>query len=132
MKRLRMCFLFLPVLVLASCSGGNNPEKIAEKFNKAIYTADFESAKALCTDQSKQAVDFVAAFASQKVDEMKKANIQFEVTNVTLAEDGNSAVVEAVVLGSIDLEKGGVKDSVDTETNLVKIQDKWLVEFKLK
>ena len=120
MKRLRMCFLFLPVLVLASCSGGNNPEKIAEKFNKAIYTADFESAKELCTDQSKQAVDFVAAFASQKVDEMKKANIQFEVTNVTLAEDGNSAVVDAVVLGSIDLEKGGVKDSVDTKTNLVK------------
>ena len=66
------------------------------------------------------------------MDEMKKANIQFEVTNVTLAEDGNSAVVEAVVLGSVDLEKGGVKDSVDTKTNLVKIQDKWLVEFKLK
>jgi ketosteroid isomerase-like protein len=63
---------------------------------------------------------------------MKKANVKFEVTNVTLAEDGNSAVVEAVVLGSIDLEKGGVKDSVDTKTNLVKIQDKWLVEFKLK
>jgi hypothetical protein len=77
-------------------------------------------------------VDFVAAFASQKVDEMKKANIKFKVTNVTLAEDENSAVVEAVVLGSIDLEKGGVKDSVDTKTNLVKIQDKWLVEFKLK
>lgn len=74
----------------------------------------------------------LAAFASQKVDEMKKANIQFEVTNVTLAEDGNSAVVEAVVLGSVDLEKGGVKDSVDTKTNLVKIHDKWLVEFKLK
>ena len=132
MKRLRMFFLFLPSLVLASCSGGNNPEKVAEKFNKALYTADFEGAKALCTDQSKQAVDFVAAFASQKVDEMKKANIQFEVTNVTLAEDGNSAVVEAVVLGSIDLEKGGVKDSVDTKTNLVKIQDKWLVDFRLK
>ena len=132
MKRLRMLFLCLPLLAFAACSGVNNPEKVAEKFNKALHTADFEGAKALCTDQSKQAVDFVAAFASQKVDEMKKANIQFEVTNVTLAEDGNSAVVEAVVLGSVDLEKGGVKDSVDTKTNLVKIQDKWLVEFKLK
>ena len=132
MKRSRMLFLFLPLLAFASCSEGNNPEKVAEKFNKALYTADFEGAKALCTDESKQAVDFVTAFASQKVDEMKKANVKFEVTNVTLAEDENSAVVEAVVLGSIDLEKGGVKDSVDTKTNLVKIQDKWLVEFKLK
>ena len=78
-----------------------------------------------------QDIKFEKITASQ-LDEMKKANIQFEVTNVTLAEDGNSAVVEAVVLGSVDLEKGGVKDSVDTKTNLVKIQDKWLVEFKLK
>lgn len=127
-----MLFLFLPLMVFAACSGGNEPEMVAEKFNKALYTADFDGAKALCTDQSKQAVDFVAAFASQKVDEMKKADVKYEVTNVKLAEDGNSATVEAVVLGSIDLEKGGVKDSVDSKTQLVKIQDKWLVEFKLK
>ncbi len=132
MRRSRMLFLFLPLMVFAACSGGNEPEMVAEKFNKALYTADFDGAKALCTDQSKQAVDFVAAFASQKVDEMKKADVKYEVTNVKLAEDGNSATVEAVVLGSIDLEKGGVKDSVDSKTQLVKIQDKWLVEFKLK
>jgi len=63
---------------------------------------------------------------------MKKANIKYEVKNVTIAEDGNSADVEGVVLGSIDLEKGGVKDSVDSKVHLVKADEKWLVEYKLK
>jgi hypothetical protein len=63
-------------------------------------------------------VDFVAAFASQKVDEMKKANIKFEVNNVTLAEDGNSAVVEAVVLGkSVDKKEVYIKISKGTGAN---------------
>lgn len=131
MRKLNLLFLLIPLMILTACSG-NNPEAVAKKFNKAIYTADFQTAKSLCTDDSKQAVDFVAAFASQKADEMKKAQIKYEVSNVTIAEDGKSAIVKAIVLGTIDLENGEVKDSVDSKTHLVKVNDKWMVEFKLK
>lgn len=117
---------------MAACSGGNSPEGVAEKFNKSLYTADFEGAKALCTEDSKQAVDFIAAFASQNVEQMKKADIGYEVKNVIISEDGSSADVEGVVLGSIDLQKNEVKDSVDSKIHLVKVDDKWLVEYKLK
>lgn len=132
MREFKKLFLLLPLLLLGACSGGNKPEAVAEEFNKALYTADFDGAKAFCTEDSKQVVDFVAAFASEKKDEMKKANIKYEVKNVTIAEDGNSADVEGVVLGSIDLEKGGVNDSVDSKVHLVKADEKWLVEYKLK
>ena len=44
--------MLLPVILMAACSGGNNPENVAEKFNKALYTADFDGAKALCTEDS--------------------------------------------------------------------------------
>lgn len=132
MRKSKKLFMLLPFLVLAACSGGNSPEGVAEKFNKALYTADFDGAKALCTNDSKQAVDFVAAFASQNVDQMKKADIKYEVTNVIIAEDENSADVEGVVLGSIDLQKNEVKDSVDSKMHLVKVDGKWLVEYRLK
>lgn len=132
MRKCQKVFMLLPVILMAACSGGNNPENVAEKFNKALYTADFDGAKALCTEDSKQAVDFIAAFASQNVEQMKKADIGYEVKNVIISEDGGSADVEGVVLGSIDLQKNEVKDSVDSKIHLVKVDDKWLVEYKLK
>ncbi|MDD3077804.1 MAG: DUF4878 domain-containing protein [Paludibacter sp.] len=131
MKKIKFLFLFFPVLILAACSG-NNPEAVAEKFNEALYMGDFETAKSFCTDDSKQAVDFVAAFASKSVEQMKKCDVQYEVKNVTMAEDGNSAVVEGVVNGSLDLQKNEVQDSVVSKLNLVKNGNKWLVEYKLK
>jgi hypothetical protein len=132
MNKLKLLFFALPFVALAACTNGNKPEAVAEKFNKLIYTADFEGAKALCTDESKKAIDFVAAFVSEKKDQMKKANIKFVVKEVKIAEDGNSADVKGVVLGSIDLLNGGVKDSVNTRNHLIKSDNKWLVEFKAK
>jgi hypothetical protein len=132
MRKLKSFMVMAFVLVLASCSNNNKPEVAAEEFTKLLYTADFEGAKALCTEESKQAVDFVAAFATQKVAEMKKADIKFEITEVKLADDGKSADVKGIVKGAIDLKNGEVKDSTDTKLHLVKQNEKWLVDFKLK
>jgi hypothetical protein len=132
MNKLKLLFFVVPFVALAACSGGNKPEAVAEKFNKLIYTADFEGAKTLCTEESKKAIDFVAAFASEKKDEMKKADIKFVVKEVKIAEDGKSADVKGVVVGSIDLLNGEVKDSVNTKNHLIKSDNKWLVEFKAK
>lgn len=119
-------------MLIAACSNSNTPESVAESFSKALYTADFEGAKVFCTEESKQAVDFIAAFATEKVAEMEKADIKFLAKEVKLSEDGNSATIEAVVTGAIDLKDGEVRDSTDTKLHMVKQDEKWLVDFKLK
>ena len=42
MRKLRIIFALSPLLAFAACSGGGGPEVVAEKFIKAVYTADFE------------------------------------------------------------------------------------------
>lgn len=132
MRKLRIIFALLPLLALAACSGGNGPEVTAEKFLKAVYTADFEGAKTLCTEDTKQTIDLIAAFTAEKVAEMKKANIKLEQKSVTLSEDGNSADVVFLANGVLDLQKGEVSESKEEKVHLVKVDDKWLVENKLK
>lgn len=131
MRKFEFLFLFILFLILTACSG-NNPESVAKKFNKAIYTADFQTAKSMCTDNTKQAVDFVAAFASQKTDEMKKADIRYKITETKIADDKKSADIKAIITGSVDLSTGDIRDTVISKTHLVKVDDKWLVEYKLK
>jgi len=133
MKNLNLFFLAVIFLALGACSSNSNsPEAVAEKFNKAIYTADFNAAKALCTDDSKQAVDLIASFVSEKAGDMKKANVKYETTSVNLSEDGNSADVEGIVLNAYDLQNDKIADSTDTKVHLVKENGKWLVDYKLK
>lgn len=131
MKNLKALFFLLPLLALVSC-GSAGPDLVAEKFIKALYTADFEGAKKLCTEDSKQAVDFVAAFAAEKLDDLKETKVSVEHESVEIAEDGNSAVVHLIVHGSLDLLDNEVVDSKEEKINLVKVEDKWLVSYKLK
>lgn len=132
MRKFKLVIVALPFFILSACTGGNNPEDVAEKFTKAIYTADFDGAKELCTNDTKQTIDFVAAFASEKREEMQKAEISIDQKKVDIAPDGNSADVDMVVHGSIDLEKGEVEDAKDEKVHLIKVDDKWQVEYKLK
>lgn len=132
MRKLKIIFALLPLLAIAACSGEGGPEVVAEKFLKAVYTADFEGAKQYCTDETKQTIDFIAAFASEKKDEMKKADVKIEQKSVVIAEDGNSAEVEVIVHGALDIDKGEVIEQKEEKLQLVKVDDKWLVDYKLK
>ncbi len=132
MRKLKIIFALLPLLALAACSGGNGPEVTAEKFLKAVYTADFEGAKALCTEDTKQTIDLIAAFATEKVADMKKTSIKLEEKSVTLSEDGNSADVVFMTSGSLDLKNGEISEPKEDKVHLVKVDNKWLVENKLK
>lgn len=132
MKKLKFLFALLPLLVFGACSGSGGPEVVAEKFLKALYTADFEKAKSYCTDETKQTIDFIAAFASEKKEEMQKADIKVEQKSVTVAEDGNSAEVELNIHGSLDFQNGEVLELKEEKIHVVKLNNKWLVEYKLK
>ena len=132
MRKLKLVIIALPFFILSACTGGNNPEDVAEKFTKAIYTADFDGAKEMCTNDTKQTIDFIAAFASEKKEEMQKSDITIDQIKVSIAPDGNSADVNMVVHGSFDLQKGEVEDAKDEKVHLIKVDEKWLVEYKLK
>jgi len=132
MRKLKLVIITLPFLILTACGGGNNPKDVAAEFVKAIYTADFDGAKEMCTNDTRQTIDFIAAFASEKKEEMQKADITVDQVKENIASDGNSADVEMVVHGSIDLQKGEVEESKVEKVHLVKVDDKWLVEYKLK
>lgn len=132
MRKIALILIAAIAFIFAACKSASTPEAVAESFLKAVYTADFEKAKTLCTNESKQAIDFVAAFASQSVNQMKKAKVGFELISATIAEDGNSAVVMAKLTGTLDLQKEEVVDEKEEKVNLVKVDNKWLVDYKLK
>lgn len=129
-------FLFLAltaVLTLGSCQKDTNtPEKTAGDFIVAIYSGDFEGAKEMAMEDSKKAIDFVAAFTTEKVDMMKSTKVKFETTEVTIAEDGLSATVIGNVLNSLDLETDQIVESKVEKINLVKVGEKWLVDYQIK
>jgi hypothetical protein len=132
MAKLKSIILFSVMMVFGACSTSNKPDAVADKFTKLLYTADFEGAKTLCTEESQKSIDFVAAFTTQKVADMKTADVRVEIKEVKIAKDGNSAVVSGIVLGAIDLKNGEVKDSTSTKLQILKQNGKWLVDYKLK
>lgn len=132
-KKMYLFLALTVVFTLSSCQKDTNtPEKIAGDFIVAIYSGDFEAAKLLVTEDSKKAIDFVAAFTTEKVDMMKSTDVGFESTEVTIAEDGLSATVIGNVLNSLDLETDQVIESKVEKINLVKVDEKWLVEYQIK
>ena len=133
MRKLKFLFALLPLMLFTACSSaGSGPEVVAEKFIKAVLSADFESAKALCTEETKPTIDLIVAFTAGKTDELKKSTIKIEKKDVTISEDGNSADVVLLVSGGYDLQKGKIMESEEEKVHLVKVDNKWLVENKLK
>jgi len=63
---------------------------------------------------------------------MKKADVTIEQKSVVVAEDENSAEVTLIVHGSLDLDKGEVVDAKEEKLQVVKVDGKWLVDYKLK
>lgn len=127
-------FLLVSVLISLSSCGlkDKGPDAIAQKFVKAVYTADFEKAKTLSTDESKEVIDLVATLTSEKSSAMKKAKVTYEVLDVLFSEDGNTATVTGLVKNSLDLETGVPIESREEKIKLVKVENQWLVDYKIK
>jgi hypothetical protein len=99
------------VAVLASCSGGNGPDKVASAYLNALKEKNYEKAKELGTKDTKDMLD--ALVKSQMAPEVT------EVKDVKCTEDGNTATC------TYCCSKDG-KNSL----KLIKEGDKWLVNEK--
>jgi len=105
-------FVAISVFFALSCGSSSSPEKVAEKFAKAMAKKDFEAAKKVSTEGTHVMIEAVKAFAGSIPGE------DITCDDMVCVVDGEKA--------KCTYTKDG-----DTETlNLVKLNGKWLVDEK--
>lgn len=119
-KVLSLVLVFVAVVSFNSCKKANSPEAVAEAYLTHIAKMEFDKAKELVTEDSKGTIDFLAQMAG---DEAKKAAEQkVEIKDMKCDVKDDKAVCNCKV-------KTGDKEEAES-LNLVKVNDKWLVEQK--
>ena len=125
-KILSFLSLVLVALAFVSCNS-NSPEAVVQEYVADLQTGKYEEAidlfyfKKNLTDADKQ--QYVSMMKDKWGKEMeKKGGITgVEITDVSVAEDGNSANVKYIL-------KYGDGTSKDQDSKLLKVDDKWKME----
>ncbi|MDD3876816.1 MAG: hypothetical protein PHT69_09355 [Bacteroidales bacterium] len=108
---LSLVVVFLAVLALNSCKDANSPEAIAEKYLTHMAKHEWEQAKALGTEDTQSMIAF-------KMDSEEGEGAEAKI------EDMKCTVTEETAVCTCKL------DGADRTLNLVKAEDKWLVDEK--
>lgn len=125
-KILSVLSLTLVALAFVSCNQ-NTPEGVVEKYVACIQAGQYEEAidlfyfKKNLTDADKQQYVSMMKDKWGKEIEKKGGITGVEITNVSVAEDGNSANVKYIL-------KYGDGTSKDQDSKLLKVDDKWKME----
>lgn len=123
-------FILVIGAITVSCSM-NRPKKVAEEFCKVLYRGDFERAGELCTEKGRIALEAVKAYAGDKIELMKKADVKYEFMNELLRDDGKRATVNAVIYGSVSLVDGTIQPRKEVKIYMLKNeQGDWQVSFE--
>ena len=125
-KILSVLSLALVALAFVSCNS-NSPEAVVQEYVADLQTGKYEEAidlfyfKKNLTDADKQ--QYVSMMKDKWGKEMeKKGGITgVEITDVSVAEDGNTANVKYIL-------KYGDGTSKDQDSKLLKVDDKWKME----
>jgi hypothetical protein len=122
--KLRILALAALASLFVACGGGKNtPESVTERFHKSLTEADYSTAKSLATEEGKKSIESLESMANMgnamgNKEEKKKVEIK-EVKCETKETDA--------VCTCKSVEGGEEKT---TTYNLVKKDDKWLVDYK--
>lgn len=125
-KILSFLSLVLVALTFVSCNS-NSPEAVVQEYVADLQTGKYEEAidlfyfKKNLTDADKQQYVSMMKDKWGKEIEKKGGITGVEITNVSVAEDGNSANVKYIL-------KYGDGTSKDQDSKLVKVDDKWKME----
>ena len=125
-KILSVLSLALVALAFVSCNS-NSPEAVVQEYVADLQTGKYEEAidlfyfKKNLTDADKQ--QYVSMMKDKWGKEIEKNGgiTGVEITNVSVAEDGNSANVKYIL-------KYGDGTSKDQDSKLLKVDDKWKME----
>ncbi len=125
-KILSIMTLALVALTFVSCNS-NSPEAVVQEYVADLQTGKYEEAidlfyfKKNLTDADKQQYVSMMKDKWGKEIEKKGGITGVEITNVSVAEDGNSANVKYIL-------KYGDGTSKDQDSKLLKVDDKWKME----
>lgn len=125
-KILSFLSLALVALTFVSCNS-NSPEAVVQEYVADLQTGKYEEAidlfyfKKNLTDADKQQYVSMMKDKWGKEIEKKGGITGVEITNVSVAEDGNSANVKYTL-------KYGDGTSKDQDSKLLKVDDKWKME----
>ncbi len=125
-KILSFLSLVLVALTFVSCNS-NSPEAVVQEYVADLQTGKYEEAldlfyfKKNLTDADKQQYVSMMKDKWGKEIEKKGGITGVEITNVSVAEDGNSANVKYIL-------KYGDGTSKDQDSKLLKVDDKWKME----
>lgn len=116
-RKLTMFFVAILMIGMAACNK-NNPEGVAEQFLSGFYHMEYEKARQVSTEETKQLVNLMEQFAIQYPDSVKQNAKKKKIDLVEVKEDGDNAVATYTVS-----DEPGVQQKL----KLVKQNGKWLV-----
>jgi thioredoxin-related protein len=119
MKKFLISTLLLVGLVSTSCNNKNSPKEVATTWLNSFYHLDYETAKKLSTEDTKNILATLQQFTTMIPDSMKKDTKKVVITIKDLKEDGDKAVATYTTSN----------DPKEQSLPLVKQGGKWLVQW---
>ena len=116
---LSFSFVFLAAMMLVSCKK-NSPKDIAHEWLNDFYHLDYEAAKKLSTEDTKNLLSQVEQLSSMIPDSTKKAYKNISITIKSVKVNGDKAMVTYV---------GSDNPTLEQPLNLVKANGQWLVMY---
>ncbi len=103
---------------MSSCSQ-NTPEAAARKFLEGFHHMEYDKARQVSTEETKNMIDIFEQFAVARPDSVKKEARDIKIEILDVQEDGDKAVV--VYKTS--------EEPTEQKLDMVKTNGKWLASF---
>ena len=116
---LSLSALMFAAVVLVSC-GKSDPKGVAKEWLTDFYHQDYDAAKKLSTEDTKNMIQTIQGFTSAFPDSVKQKAKQTNITIKDAKIDGDKATVKFIASDNPTKEE---------ELHLVKQSEKWLVQF---
>jgi Domain of unknown function (DUF4878) len=119
-KLLLLPVLFFAILAMVSCKTKNDPKNVAKEWLNDFFHLDYDAAKKISTEDTKNLLSQVQQLASMIPDSVKQAYKKATVTIKNVNINGDKATVTYIVSDNPALEQ---------PLNLVKTNGQWLVLY---
>lgn len=120
---LSLTAVFVMALTMVSCSS-NSPKAAAEKWLNSFYHLDYEAAKSVSTEATKQQLDMMGQLMGMMPDSAKEQAKKIKIEVKDVKEEGDKATVTYTMTD----EKGTAAPGTQT-LNMQKENGKWLAAW---
>ena len=115
----------LPVFIFEGCKKDESPKAVAKSFLTSFYHFDYDGAKKLSTDETKNFLSQVAQFATLQPDSVKQQFKRLEIVIKDFKQTEDKAEVTYVLKDPVKVNSV----SISQVLRLAKKNEKWLVLF---